>query len=277
MASVPPFPADRMIAALAGLGDLRVWSLVITIFGDSVRPRGGVVPAQALAEIAGRIGIRPGALRVALHRLAQDGWIVRSRRGRLSYCRLSPRGMAEFGPATARIYASGPALSGPWRLVAAAPGLRGEARDAAMARAGFLGLGPGLWLGPAQAGPVPPDMLGVSGALAPVPRWLCHQVADAALCAEYAALSGALSALEAALAGAALPAPLDAVALRTLVIHHWRRLLLRHPDLPAEFFPPGWPGERCRAQVLALHAGLSGPADPWLDRRIAAQARVPAG
>ena len=67
-----------MIDTLAALGDLRVWSVIITIFGDSVQPRGGTVAATTLARITGRMAIRPEALRVALHRLARDGWLERT-------------------------------------------------------------------------------------------------------------------------------------------------------------------------------------------------------
>lgn len=273
MTARAPFPADAMIAALAGLGEMRVWSLVITVFGDSVRPRGGIVPARALGEIAARIGIQPGALRVALHRLAQDGWIERSRRGRLSYCRLSPRGEAESGPATARIYAPGPRLSGPWRLAVTPPGPAAgrEAEVQAMEGAGWIALGPGLWLGPAQAAEATAEVVMARGSLAPLPRWARAQIAGPDICTDYAALAQALARLEAVLAAAPPPDPLDAVALRTLMIHHWRRLLLRHPDLPAEVFPRDWQGEICRARVLALHRALSGPAGRWLDAALAGQ------
>ena len=33
--------------------------------------------------------------------------------------------------------------------------------------------------------------------------------------------------------------------LRTLLIHDWRRLLLRDPGLPDVLLPPDWPGQRC--------------------------------
>src|SRR6056297_3639725 len=96
------------IANLARLGDLRVWSVIITIFGDAVQPRGGTVSAEALGRITRLMEIRPEALRVALFRLARDGWIERRQEGRKSFYRLSPDGIARFGPATRRIYAPGP-------------------------------------------------------------------------------------------------------------------------------------------------------------------------
>jgi len=276
MARAPAFPANSMIAALAGIGDLRLWSLVITIFGDSVHPRGGVVAARVLGEITGRIGIRPGALRVALHRLAQDGWITRQRHGRLSYCRLTAAGRAEFGPAAARIYARTPALTGPWRL-AALPAQPAEAREAAgraLGRAGFVALGPGLWLGAAQAGPPPGQAVVVEGRLESPPHWAREALAYPGLVQEYARLALALATLEDALADHAAPAPLDALALRTLCVHHWRRLLLRHADLPARFFPADWQGETCRARMLRLHATLSPGAERWLAQHFAVQGQT---
>ncbi|PWE32816.1 hypothetical protein DDZ14_08715 [Maritimibacter sp. 55A14] len=261
-------PADGMIDTLAGLGDLRVWSVIITIFGDSVLPRGGTVAATTLAQITERMGIKPEALRVALYRLARDGWIVRSKHGRHSYYRLSPEGIAEFAPATRRIYARAPAMHGPWQLAAAEPAPQAE-RDAlarAMTRAGHIEIAPGLYLGSAGSStPAGADLVRLRGELDTLPDWVRARLGPAALAADYARLEEALAACRDALGTGPPPCPRAAITLRTLVIHRWRRLLLRHPDLPANFFPEGWPGERCRAHVLALHAALSPPAEAWLD------------
>ena len=57
---------EAIIAALRGEERLRVWSLIITVFGDAIVPRGGRIPLQALQEILARLGIEPGAVRTAL-------------------------------------------------------------------------------------------------------------------------------------------------------------------------------------------------------------------
>ena len=44
----------------------------------------------------------------------------------------------------------------------------------------------------------------------------------------------------------------ETAALRLLIVHSWRRLLFRHPDLPANFFPETWPGEACRVLFCDL-------------------------
>ena len=74
-----------------------------------------------------------------------------------------------------------------------------------------------------------------------------------ALAGDYAAFSTALGRIEALLpADIATLAPLDRAALRVLIVHRWRRLLLNHPDLPDAFFPDGWPGAELRERVHAV-------------------------
>ena len=61
-------PLVPLINTLRAEGRLRVWSLVITAFGDLVQHRGGAVSSARLNVLLGRIGVEPGALRTALSR-----------------------------------------------------------------------------------------------------------------------------------------------------------------------------------------------------------------
>ncbi len=97
-------PLAPLIQNFHAEGRPRVWSLVITIFGDAVQHRGGRISGVRLQTLLERIGIESGAMRTALSRLAHDGWITRERQGRNSCYQLSPKGIAEFAPATQRIY-----------------------------------------------------------------------------------------------------------------------------------------------------------------------------
>lgn len=264
-----------LAAALTGDADLRVWSVIITIFGDAVAPRGGVVAVSVLAALTAPLGIGAGALRVALHRLVRDGWLIRERRGRASFYALSPRGVAEFAPASRRIYAAAPAAGAPLALGLADPGLDAGARaglEARMSGAGWQPVGAGVWLGPAAAVPAP-GVFTLAGTGGEVPGWLRARLGPPELSAAYAALVAELRQLAAALDGdGGGPGRSDgatAAALRVLVVHRWRRLVLRHADLPAAYLPGDWPGETCRDLVLALHRRLSAAADPWLDAEIA--------
>ena len=245
------------IDSLVALGQMRVWSLIITIFGDAVLPRGGTAPSTALAELTGAIGVKPEAFRVALSRLTRDGWIERSRTGRHSFYRLSQKGLDTFAPASARIYAAAPGEVSRWQLVAR-PG--GDGPD------GFAEVAPRLWLGPVGA-LVPGDALAVEGSLADPPDWARAALTDVDTVAGYAALADVLDSVLDEVARTKLD-PLTAAAIRTLVIHQWRRLVLRHGDWPAGVFPEGWQGEVCRDRVHAILATLP-QASNWFDTAFA--------
>ncbi|MET0169130.1 MAG: phenylacetic acid degradation protein, partial [Aliihoeflea sp.] len=79
--ALPLNPAQRalesMIDRLHQRGRLRVGSLVVTMFGDAIAPRGGRVALGVLQDLMGRLRVEPGALRTAMSRLASDGWVIR--------------------------------------------------------------------------------------------------------------------------------------------------------------------------------------------------------
>ncbi|WP_272910976.1 PaaX family transcriptional regulator C-terminal domain-containing protein, partial [Falsiroseomonas oryziterrae] len=50
-----------------------------------------------------------------------------------------------------------------------------------------------------------------------------------------------------------------------LLIHEWRRLVLRAPPLPPALLPPDWPGAAARALTAALYRRLTPAAEAWLD------------
>ena len=257
---------DGVISALSDLGPMRVWSVIITIFGDVVRPRGGVVSAAALNAIGARLGIKPEAMRVALFRLVKDGWIERRKEGRNSFYVLTPSGKEKFLPATQRIYAAGSALRGPWSLAVLSG--QGDAHAiAGLERLGFFALSNTVFLGGSDAQDAPDEVMILRGDLGEVPGWVRARIAPDGLNAEFGRLVKVLETLENNWPRLRMT-PLDCVCLRVLMIHHWRRLLLRHPDVPMELLPADWQGERCRASVLRLHAVLSNPAEPWLAEMI---------
>ena len=89
----------------------RTWSVVVTVLGDAVVPRGGSVWLATLLALFDAMGIDAGAVRTAMSRLVADGWTERRRVGRNSAYSLAERGRATFAAATARIYAAEPP---PW-------------------------------------------------------------------------------------------------------------------------------------------------------------------
>jgi phenylacetic acid degradation operon negative regulatory protein len=59
-----------------------------------------------------------------------------------------------------------------------------------------------------------------------------------------------------------------AFLLRLLLIHDYRRLLLRDPGLPLSLLPEGWPGQSARQVCAELYASLSVPCETYLGEHL---------
>lgn len=251
---------DSAITTLTEGTELRTWSLIVTIFGDLAREPGAEIPGPVLSAITGRIGIRPEAMRVALHRLRKDDWLTSRRAGRVSHYLLTAAGRAETEKATGRIYAAEPPAPERWHLLVAGPmdpAQRLE-RDGALAARGYVTLTPGVWLGPGRAPAEAGGLFAFEGAPRALPEWLRRDLMPEPLAAAHAGFAAALDRAAAALGTGDIPA-LDRAVLRVLVVHGWRRLVLRRPDLPDAFFPEDWAGPTARARAHALLARLGKP------------------
>lgn len=261
---------DALVDRLHGRGRLRVWSLVITMLGDAVVPRGGRVALSSLQDILERLRVEAGALRTAMSRLARDGWVIRQREGRHSYFRLDERGRHAFDLATRRIYAGGaPAWNGTWSVAIGAPGLP-EPAAAELAALGFVRINGAVHLRPETA-----DSPDASGALAGMlvihgggtehPEVFRSLWPSEAIASGYEAFIASYGGLAGALASGGSLAPREAMAARTLLIHDWRRIVLRDPGLPAALLPAGWPGQPARALMHGIYAALRPASETWLD------------
>lgn len=249
-------------------GRLRVWSLIVTVFGDAVAPRGGAIAVATLTDIMTGLGIDGGAVRTALSRLDRDGLIERERVGRNSIARLTPSALADVERASVRIYAA----HGPdWAdaaLAVAAPGRTWETPPD-----GHRLLAPNVSIGPAAA----IDSTGATFVRAALDAATLRQLAarhfaDPAESAAFAAFEAQHRALADA---SATPDAFETVLLRTLLIHHWRRLVLRHAPLPDIALPEDHPVRRARAFAAGLYRRLAPPSDAWLDARIGAARPMP--
>ena len=52
---------------------------------------------------------------------------------------------------------------------------------------------------------------------------------------------------------------------RILLIHAYRRIVLRDPGLPAALLPDDWPGHAARALTGRIYRRLLGPSESYLD------------
>lgn len=246
---------------LADGAPLRVWSLIVTIFGDHVTHRGQLADqaasGQDLVALLARMGVEAGIARTNIARLVQNGVLTRQRAGRNAFYTLSNAQHAAFRNAATQIYAQAPpppaALLG-LALLDAAPD-RKAARVALEAQ-GFRFSSPftGLCLH-APAAPPPLWPQGVVALRVPPTADWAPLVQDlwgiARLDTHYTQFCRDFETLHTAAPGT------DPLALRLVLVHRFRRMVLRDPNLPAALLPPDWHGQKARALFTQNLAQLS--------------------
>jgi len=233
---------------------LRAGSLLITVFGDAIAPRGGAATLGSLIRLAAPFGLAERAVRTSAARLARAGWLASRRAGRRSEYRLTRAGATQFAEATRRIYGESPrSWNGRWTLVLLAAGGQRQAR----AQLRWLGFGqlnasllahPGYTLRAARAAlrNVPgahgalflhSSGAGLAGDRELVARgWNLEELAR-----RYARFLRRFSPVERALEADGVTAE-TAFLVRTLLIHEYRKIHLQDPLLPPALLPQDWVG-----------------------------------
>ncbi len=257
-------------------GGVRAWSLAVSFLGDCIVPRGGEVGIATIAELLAAFGVDAGVTRTSMSRLASDGWVTRQKVGRNSFYALTPRALAASETASRRIYAARhPEAPCGWRIVYAGGLERREQTSlrTALKRRGAAELAPQAYCLPAGD-----DPLEASSAIAltcePLPeadaRLLVARAFDlAALGQDYARFVAAFAPVRDGFETGRRLAGLDALAMRVLVVHAFRRIVLRDPMIPAPYLPDGWPGLAARATIAAIWRALLRPSESWLDANAA--------
>lgn len=238
------------IAPLKELGGQRVWSLMISLFGDLARDEGQVIDGPVLSAIMAAMDVRPEAARVALHRLRKDNWIASEKHGRISKHSLTPEGRAQSQAASHRIYATPADLGRDWQLVLTETPLD-------QTPAGFVSVEGRIYAGRAGATP-PPDAISLPSGMAP--DWMKRQLEPQALQEGYARLLDALTHAARSLPAAQTLTPLQIATLRCLVVHNWRRLALKHAALPLSLVREDWEGHKSHVLVSELLGQYPRPA-----------------
>lgn len=249
----------------------RVWSLIVTIFGDIVMDRGTRAEPEPvwiapLLELLALLGVDAAAARTNFSRLVANGTLLRDKTGRNTFYRLSPESRDDFRKAASIIYGRDlPRHTGAFRLA-----LIDRARDRAaarerLARTGFRFITPGAAIAPEREAERPlslpddviPAMAAPSQALAEAAReaWQLATLAENYrwFVTEFADL--------ARMDAASDPA---AVARRVLLVHHFRRLILRDPLLTEDNLPVDWPGTEARRLFDTGIERLAGASAIWL-------------
>ena len=249
----------------------RTGSIVITVFGDAIVPRGGSVWLGTLLEFFRTIDIDSGVVRTAMSRLAADGWLERHKVGRNSFYRLVKKGRQTFDAATRHIYdPQASDWTGRFELLLIGNGADREASREALKNAGFGSPLPGVWVAPSGV-PIPEEAASAiclevsaeddSGRRLLAESWPLDRTADA-----YQKFLKTFEPLRGWIDRRERLSDVDAFTARILLIHHYRRVVLRDPLLPTTLLPADWPGRAARKLCGEIYRGLLPASEQWLDR-----------
>jgi phenylacetic acid degradation operon negative regulatory protein len=272
----------RWIEATLAADPPRAKSLIVTVWGDALAPHGGGLWLASLFALMATLGVGERSVRTSVFRLAADGWLAGQAAGRRSRYRLTDEGARTFADAYRRIYfPHEDPWDGRWQLVVAPPeSLAPRARVAlrnALGWSGFGALAPGLYARPLAAQgdaiPLPRATLarltvleardaGSGGALGDLAARAFDLPALAASYRRFLARFG--RAIDLFRDGGEPPDPRAAFAARTLLIHAFRRVLLRDPLLPPALLPLDWPGTAAYALTRDFYRLVWRPADRFV-------------
>lgn len=279
---MPPLtkPVEALLRRFHGQRPLRGGSLLMTIFGDAIAPRGGAVTLGSLIDLAHPFGLAERLVRTSVARLAAEGWLAATRHGRRSEYRLTESGRKLFAEATRRIYGVNPSSwEGQWTL-AVLPPTGGRSRRNVREDLRWLGFGqlsPGVYAHPACTLEEARGWLAAVGCANHC--WLFKSAtaglaADRRLAAEgwnlaeiarrYRRFRDTFAPVGAAVRESDALPPQAAFLVRTLLIHEYRKIHLQDPLLPPALLPTGWAGTAAYELTAMLYAAVFPAAERFL-------------
>ncbi|HUB21300.1 MAG TPA: PaaX family transcriptional regulator C-terminal domain-containing protein [Streptosporangiaceae bacterium] len=251
------------------IGGTSARSLLMTMLGEFVLPRGGSVWTQALTSALGLFGVEDKSARQALARTAAEGWLASQRVGRQVRWSLTPPGQRLLTEGARRIYSFGRddvEWDGRWLvLLVSVPESQRDLRHRIRTQlnwAGFGSPGAGVWVSPHV------------GRQAEGQRILTEAGMDGtalSFVADYGqigspdvlvARSWDLGALEHGyedfideFTGLDPVTDQDTLRAQTRLVHQWRRFPFLDPRLPAPLLPEDWSGALAASLFHTRHAG----------------------
>lgn len=276
---------EDLTARLLKLIKPRAKSVIVTVYGDAISHHGGSAWLGSIIRLCAPLGLNERVVRTSVFRLAKENWLAADQVGRRSFYRLTEIGRHRFDTAHSRIYhhTSRP-WDGAWTFVIIDfAAMTAKGRDALRSDLhwqGFGQLAPGTMLHPdpdeaalrqalidAAAGQDVVVMRAAAGSVtAPSAiRDLVNRCWDLQrLAKDYAVFLDTFRPVWQTLQRASALDPETCFAVRTLLMHAYRRVLLRDPKLPDELLQANWPGTAARSLCRNLYRLVEAPAEQYV-------------
>ncbi len=284
-------PISDRIDAFCRQRRVQASSLIVTIFGDAVLPRGGRVWLGSLIQLLEPMQLNERLVRTSVFRLVKDGWLSAETVGRRANYALTPWGRRRFEEAASQIYAAhAPVWDKRWRMMLVVGELNTRQKEQLRRTLFWKGFGligsncfihPGVQLGEVI------DALSAEGLQALLPQLVpmmaedfqsAHAASDAdlvtrawdlsALGQSYAEFFAMYSPILAHAQVVSVTDDEQAFLLRMLLIHDYRRLLLRDPELPDALLPKDWSGRQARVLCKELYKQIEAASERYLDKTL---------
>jgi phenylacetic acid degradation operon negative regulatory protein len=263
----------------------RAKSLIVTVFGDAIIPHGGSIWLGSFIDLMANFDMTDRIVRTSVFRLIKDDWMMNTPIGRRSFYRLTEYGHERNAAAERRIYAP---LIRRWdhnwhMLLIAQSSLDAETRERLRRELQWLGFG---MISPTVLTHASYDEAAVNRLLAELGvsdkivlmkathdtsgsqaalRDLVREYWDIAqLEANYDDFLSRHRPVWETLNSIESLDPRQSFVIRTLLIHDFRRILLRDPMLPAELLPADWVGQEARLLTRNIYRLVQQPSESFL-------------
>ncbi len=268
--------ARSLLGEFAARRPLGAGSFIVTLYGDAIVPRGGLVWLGNVIAVCGQLGISETLVRTAVSRLVSAGHLIGVKEGRRSFYRLTEASRETFEAAAEIIYGGRKASrDGLWSLLVLASSSLDEGTHRLLASRGYGFLGSGVALRAGAADKADESLPGLrfeARQMGAAGRAELRELAVSAwsldeLSGRYRAFSRRFSPLLSVLqkSSGSHWDPELALALRLLLVHDFRHLVLDDPGLPPDLLPDSWAGPAVQTLFATLYRCLNAPAEAAID------------
>jgi phenylacetic acid degradation operon negative regulatory protein len=253
-------------------------SALFDLYGDHLRTRDGEAAVSALVRLLAPLDIKAPAVRTAVSRMVRQGWLQPTPTAAGPGYAMTPRAWRRLDQAATRIYRTRKRdWDKTWHVLVLDQISNRSARERVRSALTFLGYAPladNTWMAAFRSDEVDAvlaaDQAHARSFMAEYdgdPRHMVRELWDLdALGEDYADWLDDARDLVDCGPEAAEPDDETAFAIRSRLIHEWRKFLFRDPGLPPELLPDGWPGAAAAEFFDAQAARLMPGASRFVDR-----------
>jgi phenylacetic acid degradation operon negative regulatory protein len=268
-------PSSDPAGAVGQTRHVHARSALFDLYGDHLRARGDRAPVAAVVRLLAALGIAAPAVRTAVSRMVRQGWLEPVRLPAGPGYALTERARERLDDAAARVYRTREASwDGSWDLlVVETPGHR-SGRERLRSGLSFLGYAPlsdSTWISPFASHEVDRLLAAEQAGCVRLRAHDDHPTERARRAWDLESLGRSYVAW-CRFAERLLDDPASVVAgigdaddderafaVRSVLVHEWRKFLFTDPGLPAELLPENWVGHEA-ARFFAREATRLQPA-----------------